>query len=301
MSLRVVAEGEADDSGLPIFCRRAFHALHRTSGAFHLQLVDEARGYAAAACSFAPDADGVWRSPLRGSFGGLALAEDVDGAPLLEEAERRLSGDARVVLPPLAYAPEALARELNLFLRRGWTICRHELTQGIPLGADEFAGVVRKEKRRKLNLCRREGVVARQLAPTELEQAYAVMAESRARRGYPLSMTWPEMARMAEAFPNDVLGFGAERDGGLIAAAICVRIDAAVLYAFYYGDRPGHEALNPVLPVLAAAYEHWRARGGRLLDLGASTIDGAPNESLLAFKRSLGADLSLKFWLAKRF
>ena len=106
---------------------------------------------------------------------------------------------------------------------------------------------------------------------------------------------------MAEALPDDVLAFGAEREGALLSAAICIRIDARVLYAFYYGDRPGHEALTPALPVLAAAWEHWRGAGGALLDLGASTIDGVPNENLLAFKRSLGAELSLKFWLAKRF
>jgi hypothetical protein len=295
----VIAEGEADDSALPIFCRRAYGELHRAAGAFRLQLVEEAGGPALAAVSFVPE-EGIWKSPLRGSFGGLGLAEGVDGEALLEAAERRLSGAARVVLPPLAYAPEAVPRELNLFLRRGWAIVRHELTQAIPVAGDEFASLVRKEKRRRLNLCRREGVAARRLAPRELEAAYGVMVENRARKGYPLSMAWPEVARMAAAFPDDVLAFGAERDGALLAATICVRIDARVLYAFYYGDRPGHEALNPVLPVLAAAWEHWRSAGGALLDLGASTIDGVPNERLLAFKRSLGAELSLKVWLERR-
>lgn len=299
MSLAVVEGGEADDAALPIFCRRAFAALHAAPRAFRLQLVDEA-GMARAACAFAFDGE-TWKSPLRGSFGGLGLREGVEGEALLEAAERRLTGPAQVVLPPLAYAPEATPRELNLFLRRGWAVARHELTQAIAVRADEFIAVVRKEKRRKLNLCRREGVAARRLAPGELEAAYRVMAEGRARKGYPLSMAWPDVARMAAAFPEDVLGFGAEREGELLAAAICVRVDARVLYAFYYGDRPGHEALNPILPVLAAVWEHWREAGGALLDLGASTIDGSPNENLLAFKRSLGAELSLKFWLTKRF
>ena len=300
MSVVVVEAGEADDSALPIFCRRAFAALHPASGAFRLQLVDETAA-AVASCHFAPDGAGGWRSPLRGSFGGLALRAGVEGEALLAAVERRLGGPAEVVLPPLAYAPEAVPRELNLFLRRGWTVARHELTQAIPIRGDAFAALVRKEKRRRLNLCRREGVTARRLAPAELQAAHAVMAENRAKRGYSLSMAWPELARMAQAFPEDVLGFGAERDGELLAAAICVRIDARVLYAFYYGDRPGCEALTPVLPVLAAAWEHWRAAGGVLLDLGASTIDGVPNENLLAFKRSLGAELSLKFWLGKQF
>lgn len=295
----IIADGEADDAALPVFCRRAFASLHPAARAFRLQLVDEA-GRARAACAFGHDGE-AWRSPLRGSFGGLALPEGVDGEPLLAESERRLAGPAEVVLPPLAYAPEAVARELNLFLRRGWTVARHELTQAIPVGPGEFAGVVRKEKRRKLNLCRREGVAARRLAPSELEAAYAVLVEGRAKKGYPLSMSWPEVARMAAAFPEDVLAFGAEREGALLASAICVRIDARVLYAFYYGDRPGFEALNPALPVLEAAWTHWRDEGGGLLDLGASTIGGVPNDSLLAFKRSLGAELSLKFWLARRF
>jgi hypothetical protein len=301
VTLCVVEGGEADDSTLPIFCRRAFGALHPAEGAFHLQLIDEAGGPARGACGFAPDAAGVWRSPLRGSFGGLGLGEGVEGEALLAAAERRLAGRAEVVLPPLAYAPEAVARELNLFLRRGWTIARHELTQSIPIRGEDFAAVVRKEKRRKLNLCRREGVAARRLGPDRLEAAYQAIAEGRAKKGRPLSMAWPEVARMAAAFPDDVLTFGAERAGALLAAAICVRIDARVLYAFYYGDRPGDEALNPVLPLLGAVWEHWRGVGGALLDLGASTIEGVPNENLLGFKRSLGAELSLKFWLAKDF
>jgi len=303
VSLAVVEGDAAPDERLPIFCRAAFARLHPAATDFSLQLVDDAAGEAVAACRFARDEGGVWRSPLRGSFGGLGLTEAGvgGGTALLAEAERRLSGEARVVLAPLAYSPEAGPRELNLFLGRGWSVARHELTQAIPIGAAEFAAVVRKEKRRKLNLCRREGVAARRLAAHELQAAYGVMAEGRIKRGLPLSMAWPDLARMCAALPEDVLGFGAERDGRLIAAAICIRVDARVLYAFYYGDRPGHDALNPVLPVLDAAYEHWRAAGGALLDLGASTLDGVPNDSLLAFKRSLGAELSVKFWLAKRF
>lgn len=303
MSLAVVEGGAGPDGRLPIFCRAAFARLHPAAADVSLQLVDEASGDAVAACRFARDAAGVWRSPLRGSFGGLGLTEEgiEGGAALLAEAERRLAGEAQVVLAPLGYAPEAGPRELNLFLGRGWSVVRHELTQAIAVEPREFVAAVRKEKRRKLNLCRREGVVARRLADGELQAAYDVMAEGRAKRGLPLSMAWPDLARMCEAFPDDVLGFGAERDGHLIAAAICIRIDARVLYAFYYGDRPGHEALNPALPVLEAAYEHWRAAGGGLLDLGASSIDGVASESLLAFKRSLGAGLSVKFWLAKRF
>ena len=73
MSLAVVEGSSAPDGRLPIFCRAAFARLHPAAADFCLQLIDDGSGEAVAGCRFARDDAGVWRSPLRGSFGGLGL------------------------------------------------------------------------------------------------------------------------------------------------------------------------------------------------------------------------------------
>ena len=112
-------------------------------------------------------------------------------------------------------------------------------------------------------------------------------------------MSWHDVQAMTIAFPTKLHFFGAEQGGQLLAAAICVAVSARVLYVYAWGEISGAEALSPVCVLADHLSNFARSHGFELLDLGTSSVAGIVNPGLLAFKRSLGADTSLKLWLTK--
>ncbi len=112
-------------------------------------------------------------------------------------------------------------------------------------------------------------------------------------------MSWDDVQAMITAFPGRLHLFGAEHHNQLLAAAICVAVSTRVLYVYAWGEIAGAEALSPVCVLADYLSTFARAQGFDLLDLGTSSIEGIVNPGLLAFKRSLGADESLKLWLTK--
>ena len=112
-------------------------------------------------------------------------------------------------------------------------------------------------------------------------------------------MSWTDVQSMLTAFPTRLHLFGAEQDGQLVAAAICVAVSSRVLYVYAWGEIEGAEALSPVSVLADELSNFARVNGFELLDLGTSSVEGIVNPGLLAFKRSLGADDSLKLWLTK--
>ena len=145
----------------------------------------------------------------------------------------------------------------------------------------------------------REGLLTGPLPITALPEVHATLSANRAAKGLAMSMSLPDLQTMAGRFPEAMSLFGCRDAERLIAAALCLRLSADVLYVFYWGDLPGHETFSPVVPLAAAIYGHCQQAGIRLLDVGASTLDVVPNFGLLQFKRGLGFTESLKLRMQK--
>jgi predicted N-acyltransferase len=113
-------------------------------------------------------------------------------------------------------------------------------------------------------------------------------------------MTWAALHAMIDALPTRVRCFGVHAaDGTMIASAICLLVNPTTLYVFYWGEIAGVESLSPVTLLAQCLFDHCKANAISLLDLGTSTVKGAPNEGLLRYKRHLGARISLKLTMHK--
>ena len=249
---------------------------------------------------------GVFASPGRGPYGGFDAAPHLGEAELADfvgqtEAALRHAGARRieVVLPPFCYAPETGPRLLPVLCHLGYCVTRQELNQAITLEPGGAIGYGTYAARKRLNKAVRAGVQARPLAADEHRAGYEAIQQNRRKKGRALSMSWDEVQTMVAAFPTRMHFFGAEQDGTLLAAAICVAVNARVLYVYAWGEIAGAEALSPVSTLADGLLTFAQRRGFQLLDLGTSSVDGIVNPGLLAFKRSLGATDTLKLWLAK--
>jgi hypothetical protein len=286
-----------------LFHQPEFFRMHAGGRGLFFELSDGRN--VRASIHFTEIEDGVWRSPARGTFAGYA-AEDLapdELASMHERVEARLaeSGASRIeILPaPQAHDPVLFANSVYLLLSRGYSIVQQDLNQAIEIGEGPFEERISYGQRKRLRKCGREGLVARPLPSSALAEAYDVIAENRASKGYMVSMTLAQLEQMAETFPDRIVLFGVPASDRLAAAAICLRLTPDILYVFYWGDRPGYSATSPVVALADALYSWCRDEGVRLLDIGTSTIGATPNPGLIAFKRGLGCTESLKLRLGR--
>ena len=249
---------------------------------------------------------GIFTSPGRGPYGGFDISPELTDPEIVEfvsKAETVLRGHGAkrvdVVLPPFCYSPQLGPRILSVLCRAGYRVSRQELNQALVLDPNGSISYENYAARKRLNRARRAGVTARVLDYHEYRAGYDAVAENRQKKGRTLSMSWNDVQAMVDAFPDKLHVFGAEQDGRLLAAAICVAVSTRVLYVYAWGEIAGAEPLSPVCVLADHLFDFSPAQGFHLLDLGTSSVDGVVNPGLLAFKRSLGADDSLKLWLTK--
>ena len=309
-NLKLVVNGAQDGNNLDLFNARAFHDLHAPHAlrSFHCALADNASGVILGTINIHERSAGEMASPFRGSFGGFALVPDASRT--LEEMDGFVGGvetmlavegaeSLSVVVPPLVYHPDETSAWIDVLLRRGFVISRHELSYGIHV-TGEFVDGIDSGNRKRLQKCIRDGLESVALAREEFEDAYTVVAENRRKRGYTLSMSWETFREMADALPERVACFAVRRGAEMIAAALCLRINAKALYVAHWGEIPGVEAWSPVTLLASSLFDYCRDSGIRLLDLGTANVDGVPNAGLIRYKKNLGCAESLKLTLDKR-
>lgn len=262
-----------------------------------------------ASIHFTALADGCWRSPARGTYAGYAFVPELALDELLafhdqvEQRLRRLGARVLEVLPvPMAHDPRAFSVQTYALRSRGFEVSRCDLNQSLDVDDRPLSERMSHGNRKRLAKCEREGLRCVQVDAEALAPVYDTIAANRAARGFPVSMSLAQLQAMAGEFPEVLRLFACQRDGDteMAAAAVCLSLDARTLYVFYWGDRPGHASLSPVVMVADAVYRHAQACGHRMLDVGTSTLDRESNAGLLHFKRGLGFTESLKLRMEKR-
>jgi hypothetical protein len=268
-----------------LFNTPQFFDIHRTPHASYLQLIRKASRDVLSTIHFGEESCGIFRSPRLGTFGSFDFKEP----PCLElveffadETERALrergATQITIVSPPIAHAPETSQLVFLALHNRGYRTTPHSLNQSIRLDDRQFADRVDADGRRRLIRAREMGLSARKLTSVpELADAYQLILENTARKGYTLSMTWDGIRTMADTF-------GVSRD---------------VVYVFYWCDVAGLSGVSPIVLLAETIYDHARAEGARWMDIGTSTNDLAPNYGLIHFKRNLGCEASLKIAYSK--
>lgn len=287
-----------------LFQSRAFFELHAAGqGAFF----DWEQGSkVVASVHFTPLSDDLWRSPARGTYAGFAISpalalqdlfafHDAVADRLAERGARRIE-----VLPaPMAHDPVAFANEIYLLRSRGYETTQCDLNHSMEVTPQDFSERMTYGNLKRLRKCERDGLVAKRLPLHELGAVHEVIAANRAAKGHAMSMSLEQLQTMADACPDAMVLFGSRDGMRLVAAALCLRLSAEILYVFYWGDLLGYAAHSPVVGIADVIYRYCQAEGFRLVDIGTSTVDRTPGFGLIQFKRGLGFTESLKLRLVK--
>lgn len=296
---------------LPIFLRPDFFKLHSSGArkAFHFQMCAKESAKVIAAAAFYGVEPHRYVSPWRGSFGALFFTDrtlplaandfflDCIETRLQQEGAKEIS----MVLPPQAYYPEMTSVLVNLLLRKGYKLTRHELNYSRVITDEDFLSSVNKGNRKNIRRAAKRGFVFQRMTPVEIGGAYEIIAENRERRDYPITMTLEQIEVMLQAIPGSLVPFSVTDGSKMIAASICIAVDQAVLYVFYWGEIDGYQNPSPIPFLAQGLYSHCQENGFRLMDVGTATVEGNPNHGLIRFKRSLGLAESLKLTFSKTF
>jgi hypothetical protein len=267
-------------------------------------LEDEAAGFTVAQLYIVLDFEGVGlaRTPGQASFGGVQLAPGLPISALhqlLDMAEATLRQDQQQQLTvrsyPFCYDPTGAATLAEALRQRGYPVVLAEENYHLATDRDYVAHLAPAERRR-LHKCRRHGLFVEQEPPFLLPAAYEFIADCRHERGQALSLSLAQVEALFRAFPRQHYVFSVRKPGGDWAAVtIAIQVSEQVVYNFYPASKLADNTLSPMVLLNEGLHTFAQASGMAAVDLGTSTLPiGAPNASLLRFKRHLGGVAGLR-------
>jgi len=289
-----------------IFNTYRYFELHKIPNASYIALLNTDTNAIIGVCHFTELENKVFISPFRGTFAGPELLEDNFEAlqaflALLEEAlKQRGARQIAFTAAPFQYNTLFSEQLERAATGAGYAITKNDPSYIIEVNDAEFAEGINRNHHRNLKKCTSAGFIFKQVFTNhEMRQVYDVIAANRRRKGYDISMTWEQIMQMQSLFADGIYFFGALHNKTIIAAAICIRINADALYVFYWGDIPGYEHYSPVTFVAEGIYKFARQNHFKWLDAGSASLNGQPIGGLIHFKEGLGFVASRKLTYAK--
>jgi hypothetical protein len=233
--------------------------------------------------------------PFRSSF--FVLEKEIN-SEFLDNFIRSLKAKKIAwILPPIHFP---LAKEnFDLLTANQFKIKQIEITQYLDLSKD-FVPNLNKSKKNKLNKLLKTSIQTRQLDFNYFDQCFDIIADTRYRKNYPLTMKKEDLAKLILHFPEDFLLFGTFIDNELAACSVTIKLSKSVIYHFYWGHAMDFNNKSPLLYhiyYLACEAKKW---GFEIFDFGTSTYEGTINRGLFRFKKELGAKAVKKYYLERQ-
>ncbi len=249
--------------------------------------------------------DGEWRSPFSAPYGGWMGIPDVsqramcDAASDLRMWAEERGEPLRITLPPLVYDATFLTKSLYALEREGRVALIQPDYYFRIADFSDYAARISHSARKNLANAMRRAFLFEAFSNAEneaLTRAYAVIERNRSERGYTLAMSFADVLATRTVIPMDA--FVLSLDGADCAAALVFRVLPDVGLVVYWGNTADSNEARAMNMLAYKVFEHYHAEGWpRILDIGPSDLDGAPNTGLMAFKESIGCRVSPRFTL----
>jgi len=254
--------------------------------------------------------DGTLFSPFSAPFGGFSfLKQDVQIA-VIEKAVEELETFAKakscsgisLTLPPLIYNETFLAKQINVFYRKGYRNSNLDLDFYIPLqNKQPYEELLWHNAKKNLRISQQQGfeVVLCNKDANAKAVIYEVIKENRVSKGKPMNMSFEDIIATEELIPTDffLLRQGAQP----IAGGIVYSAAKAIRYVPFWGDLPGYTAQKPMNFLSHYIVQYYRQAGEKYLHIGISTENSVPNYGLCEFKESIGCTIAPKMSFEKFF
>ena len=199
--------------------------------------------------------------------------------------------------PPSIYDHFLKEHEL---IKSGFKQAFSDINQHITLDTGWDASIHKMQKR-KLESLRNEGFEFRKMANDELETAHKFLTVCRQAQGLQINIAREHIKTLNEQLPGKYECFGVFREGKISALCIAVNVSDEVAYYYLPGTSPMFRNQSPMVMLIAGMVNYYRENGFKYLDLGVSSIEGKPQETLKMFKERMGAVITEKPTLTYEF
>ncbi|MBK0402020.1 GNAT family N-acetyltransferase [Adhaeribacter sp. BT258] len=285
-----------------LFLRQAHLQTQAEDEQLIFQLLDQKTNKIAAHLPFFLDGKGLAYSPGKAPFGSVQfkkrLPEEVLAEFLLHAKryllEQKNCRNIQIKSYPFAYATHESAVLTDIFLKQGFRVSHSEINHHIAITEAPFETKLHPSARRRLHKCVKNGFAFQEEEVKILPEVWNFIRDCRLERNYEPPMPLKKLAALFQDFPQDFRLFSVRHQNELAAATIAVRINGQTLYNFYPANPLRFNAFSPVVFLTEGLYEVCQQEYFETLDLGTSNLPTGPNFPLIAFKKHLGGEPTLK-------
>jgi hypothetical protein len=241
-------------------------------------------------------------SPFSAPFGGFeAASEDIrlsqiDAAleALKVWATNKKFDGIKIVPPSFFYNTNFLNKMDNCLFRAGFGKANIELNYQFPtVKLDEnYQTTIWYNARKNLKRAMQAGLTFIKIDNGDGKEVYDVIAQNRSERGFPLRMTWEQVAETTAIIKADF--FLVKKEAENVAAALVFHVADQTVQVIYWGDLPQFSEHKTMNFLSFNIFKYYKENDISMIDIGPSTEDSVPNYGLCEFKESIGCDINIK-------
>jgi hypothetical protein len=247
-------------------------------------------------------------SPYRAPFGSIEFPDTWSQAELAgfvsridEQASTLQLSSMRIISYPECYVPTQAALLTPALLAAGYELLFADTTYYIPVSEQPFHERIHRMEQKRLRKFKRAGFKVVQNPSPDMPEHYTLIADTRLRKGYPVSLRKEQFYEMVEHLKAFCKIFSIHDGATLVATAIVIEVSPDILYSFYVADHAAYRSYSPVVALYEAVYTYAQSHQYKILDYGIGTENGIENYTLSAFKRHIGGIPSHKPTFLKKY
>jgi hypothetical protein len=237
------------------------------------------------------EAISIPRSPFGSIF---CFTEKIDADIFFEKVVRHLKkiGVQNIVIkhPSECYSSFLSTDSL---LKLGLKTAYIDFNQQIKLASD-WEDSIHKMQQRKLQSLNEEGFRFRKMDNNEFETAHKFLTVCRQAQGLQINISLEQLLSLNKNLPGKYECFGVFRDEKISALCVAVNVTTEVAYYYLPATSPMFRNQSPMVLLISGMVKYYSKKNYKYLDLGVSSLEGKPQETLMKFKERMGAYTSEK-------
>lgn len=248
----------------------------------------------------------VFQSSFSAPFGGFLFIKDSVGIEFLDEAidllinwsKSRNIKSIELTLPPPVYHESFITKQVNSLYRKNFQIKNIELNYVYFTDKFKNGYIESLDQKSRNNLkaaIKQEFIFHKCETLTDKHLAYDIIKQHKKQKGYPLKMTWDQVADTIKIIDADFFILYLE-DKTPVASAMVYHISESQVQIIYWGDKRDFAKLR-VMNYLSYKLFEYYSDTHAIIDLGPSSEDSVPNIGLCRFKEKIGCDVTTKMFL----
>lgn len=245
--------------------------------------------------------DKNWTSPARAPFGGIQcdeLCTTNEISFLLECIELWISqcdgNKLSIKTAPSCYNLTTSKLLSDCYLLYGYSVEKH-VNHSINITPSSYINCISPPEKRRLKKCRSAGFISGICTDSSPEIIYNFLNSCRLEKGYNLSLNHFQLEELLISFPNEVTIFTVTDQTIIIALAVTIHVNNAVLYHFLSSSLSSYSNFSPAVMLNEEIYNFCQNKKITILDLGISLDHhGIEKENLIRFKENIGGIKSYK-------